>query len=290
MKLSRKTLTNCIESIWFLFAVGLILCCSLLSFQTTNKADAVKIVSVNGTVSEILCALGLESNIVGVDVTSTYPGTLDKLPKVGHNRNISAEGVVSLNPSLVVGTTNEMKAQLVEQLNSAGVKSTSYIQDFSVEGTKKLIKAVASTFHLEFKGETLIKQLDADLAKVKKPANKKKVLFIYARGAGTLMVAGKGTQVQKMIELAGGINAVNDFDDFKPLNSESLVAANPDIILMFDSGLQSMEGIDGLLKVQGIASTNAGKNKRVITMDGQYLAGFGPRLGKALAELSSKIQ
>ncbi|RYE25552.1 MAG: hemin ABC transporter substrate-binding protein, partial [Sphingobacteriales bacterium] len=115
------------------------------------------------------------------------------------------------------------------------------------------------------------------------------VLFIYARGAGTLMVAGDHTYPNSMIKLSGGKNAITGFEDFKPLTAEALVAANPDVILMFDSGLQSLGGADGLMQIPGLAQTNAGKKKQVIEMDGQYLTGFGPRTGEAIATLSKKL-
>src|SRR3546814_10521282 len=115
------------------------------------------------------------------------------------------------------------------------------------------------------------------------------VFFIYARGTGTMMVAGQLKQLDEMITLAGGENAVSGFEDFKPLTAESLVAANPDVILLFDSGLSSLGGIAGLLEVQGVAETNAGKARKVVEMDGQFLTGFGQRLGKAILELTKKI-
>ncbi|MCR6639249.1 MAG: helical backbone metal receptor [Sporocytophaga sp.] len=261
----------------------------MLSAFTQGYMKESKIVSVNGTTTEILCALGLEPALVGVDVASTYPASVEKLPKVGHNRNISAEGIVALSPDLIVGTANDLKAQTIEQLNTANVKTKLFKQEYSVEGTKSLIRQVATEFKKEAKGEEIIRQLDADIAGLNKPKTKKKVLFIYARGAGTMMVAGKGTPVQKMIELAGGENAVNDFNDYKPLTAEALVAADPDVLLLFDSGLKSLNGIDGILKIQGVTETKAGKNKKIVEMDGQLLTGFGPRLGKALKELSSKI-
>ncbi|MFT4022834.1 MAG: ABC transporter substrate-binding protein, partial [Flavihumibacter sp.] len=120
------------------------------------------------------------------------------------------------------------------------------------------------------------------------PVNRK-VLFVYARGAGSLQVAGKGTALTKMIELAGGTNAV-DFDNFKPLTSESLVAANPDVIVLFDSGLKSVGGPEGFLQVPGVSLTNAGKNKKIVSMDGAMLSGFGLRLPQAIAELNQKIK
>ncbi|HYQ97584.1 MAG TPA: ABC transporter substrate-binding protein, partial [Candidatus Nitrosocosmicus sp.] len=114
-------------------------------------------------------------------------------------------------------------------------------------------------------------------------------LFVYARGTGTMMVAGDGTPLTGMINLAGGQNATGGFAEYKPLTTEGVIAANPDVILMFDSGEASLSGEGGILSVPGVSATNAGKNKAVITMDGQYLSGFGPRVGKALVELNKKL-
>ncbi|MDO7874571.1 helical backbone metal receptor [Hymenobacter sp. ASUV-10] len=262
----------------------------LLALGTALAGPAPRLVSLSGTISEIVCALGKQSQLVGVDVTSTYPAALEKLPKVGHSRNISAEGVLALTPTLVVGTTESLKPEVAEQLRAAGVKVQLFKQEYSVAGTARLINEVAATFGASAQAPAVIKQLNADLAKVKKPAAAPKVLFIYARGSGTMMVAGTGTQAAKIIELAGGKNAVTDFADFKPLTAEALVAANPDMLLLFDSGLASLGGKAGLLQVPGIAQTTAGKTGRVIEMDGQLLTGFGPRLGQATAELAGKLK
>lgn len=258
-----------------------------------NPLAASKIVSINGTVSEILAAIGLEGRIVGVDVTSTYPASLQKKPKVGHNRNLSAEGILALQPNVVTGLSTDIKPEMVDQLKSAGIKVVLFTQDFSAEGTRKLIRQVAESFGNKPKAEALIKKLDTDLAgasKLSKAGTKPKVLFIYARGTGTMMVSGEGTSLEKIITLAGGQNAVSGFKDFKPLTAEALVQANPDVILLFSSGMQSLGGPTGLLDVQGVNQTNAGKAKRFITMDGELLTGFGPRLGQAVAELAQKIK
>ena len=252
--------------------------------------EPIRLVSLDGTVSEILCDLGLQSHLVGVDVTSTYPESLQKLPKVGHNRNISAEGIISLKPTLVLTSQQAgTRPEVLEQIKSAGIKVIAFQQDYSIAGTKKLIQDIANTCQVPSRAKPLIRKLDVDLAQVKKATNSPKVLFIYARGTGTMMVSGRGTQVDKMIELAGGVNAAADFENYKPITAEALVTANPDVILLFDSGLESLGGVTGLQKVQGIAQTNAGKTGHIITMDGHLLSGFSPRLGKALQELAQKI-
>ena len=230
---------------------------------------------------------------MGVDVASTYPASLQQKHKIGHNREISAEGVLALNTDLAIGITGMVKPEVAEQIRAAGTRLLLFDHQYSVDGAKQLIRAVADSLGQSAKGDSILSALDVDLALadsiVARSENKPKVLFIYARGTGTMMVAGQRTQLDEMISLAGGENAVSGFEDFKPLTAESLVAANPDVILLFDSGLSSLGGIDGLLEVQGISQTNAGKNRNIVEMDGQLLTGFGPRLGEAILELTEEI-
>lgn len=263
----------------------------ILLTAVTGYAKALRIVSASGTLSEILVGLGLEKQLVGVDITSTYPASLDKIPKIGHNRTIAAEGILALNPDVIIYTNQSMLSPtVVKQLNSSGKKLVEFKHEYSKEGAIRLIREVGAYFNANAQAEKMVKTLQADLAKIPAPANPRKLLFIYARGTGTLMVSGTGTSLDKMFALAGHKNAVSGFTDFKPLTAESLIAANPDVLVLFSSGLESLEGMDGLLKVPGVANTNAGKNRRIVTMDGQFLTGFGPRLGKAAIELSQKVK
>lgn len=259
--------------------------------DTENQAEQnQKIVSLNGAISETLSALGAESQIVGVDVTSTYPEILKtKATDLGHVRSITAESILSLKPTVVFATSKDVNPALTEQLKAANVSLVLIDQEYSANGTKKLITEVA-TYLKKDNYQPILENIDNKLATLKAFDKKPKVLFIYARGAGNLMVAGKETPLHNMIELAGAENAASALTDFKPLTPEALLTTNPDVIIMFDSGLQSLGGVEGLLKVEGLAATNAGKNKKIITMDGQLLSGFGPRLGEAVVELNQKLK
>lgn len=259
----------------------------LAAFLSGNGQQ--RIVSLNGTLSEMISAFGLEDKLVGVDVTSTYPASLQQKPKVGHNRNISAENVLALKPDLVVGIEGEFNSQVMEQLKGAGVKINLYLLEYSVEGTRKLLTTLGASLNQQPKATVLLKQFDQQIAALKIAPLRKKVLFVYARGAGALQVSGHHTGPDKMITLAGATNAV-DFNEFKPLTTESLVAANPDVIVLFDSGLKSVGGIDGFLNVPGVSMTNAGKGRKIVSMDGALLSGFGLRLPQAIAELNQKIK
>lgn len=254
-----------------------------------QKTEALKIVSLNGAVTEIVAALGHEKEIVGVDVTSTYPETIKTTAKdLGHVRSISIESIVALKPTVILATEKDMSPELAEKIKNAGIEAHILKQDFTPEGTKKLIADVAGVLkHADFKA--LTDKVDTDLAKVQPITKAPKVLFIYARGAGTLMVAGTNTPIEKTIALAGGQNAITEFEDYKPLTPESLIKGNPDVILLFTSGLESLGGVDGLLKIQGVDKTNAGKNKKIIALDGALISGFGPRVGEGAVALNAEL-
>lgn len=248
-----------------------------------------RIISLNGSITEILAALDYNTQIVGVDVTSSYPESIKNVAKdLGHVNKVSIESIMELKPTLVLGLENEVSEDLKKQLADAGVNVQLITLKHSIEGSKEMIQEVAKAVKNE-NYTKLLTTIDTEIKDVTVLENKPKVLFIYARGAGMLMVAGTGTPIDEMIKLAGGQNAITEFSDYKPLTPESLLANNPDYILLFDTGLQSVGGIDGVLKIDGIAQTNAGKNKKIIAMDGQLLSGFGPRVGKGVKELNQLL-
>lgn len=262
---------------------------STVKTDTIAKVETYKIVSLNGAVTEIVSALGHEKEIVGVDVTSTYPESLKATAKdLGHVRSISIEAIMALKPTLILATDKDMSPELLEKLKNSGVKTEVFAQEFTADGSKKLIADVAKALNNDG-AKALQDKIDADLKNVKPIAAAPKVLFIYARGANMMMVAGTSTPVERMIALAGGKNAVTDFEDFKPLTPEALIKGNPDVILLFDSGIGSLGGPQGVLKIPGVNKTNAGKNKKIIAMDGALLSGFGPRVGEGAVKLNTLL-
>lgn len=255
-----------------------------LAQKQDNKA---RIVTLSGAITEIVCSLGFEKQIVGRDVTSSYPATLTA-KDLGHVRSVSVESVLALKPTLILASEKDMNPDLASRLKASGIKTHILKQELSIQGTKNLITEIAAILGTKNYKE-LISKIDKSLSAVKPLKKAPKVLFVYARGANMMMVSGKDTPVDKMISIAGGQNAVSGFSDYKPLTPEALLTANPDYILFFDSGLKSMGGIEGALKIDGIQKTNAGKNKNIIAMDGALLSGFGPRAGEGAATLNKLI-
>ncbi|MYC97175.1 MAG: hemin ABC transporter substrate-binding protein [Caldilineaceae bacterium SB0661_bin_32] len=256
--------------------------------------DLSRIVTLGGTVTEIVFALGSGDNVVAVDSSSSYPAQVSDLPQVGYQRRLSAEGVLALDPSLILATTEAGPSEAIQHLRDTGVDVLLLESDDSVEGVAEKIRGFAKALGREAEGESLVVRLEADLAQarsyVQSAESQPRVLFIYARGAGAVSVSGQGTGAHTMIQLAGGENAIEGFEGYRPLTAEAALAAAPDVILMFTSGLQSLGGQDDLLEVPGIAQTPAAQNGRIVAMDGLFLLNFGPRMGQAVLDLAKQIR
>lgn len=263
----------------------------LLCYFTVNAAPK-RIITLSAALTETVDALGFGPQLVAVDVTSIYPAYASKLPRVSQNRVLSAEGIISFAPDLVIAPEGDVSKAIEYQLKSAGIRLVNIKQEYSIKGAGKFIRDVAAALGVSQKGETLAKQYEVNVNQsldlVKKNNKHPKVLFVYARGTGVMMVAGKQTNMDAMIGLAGGKNAAQGFTGYKPYTTEALVNANPDVILMFDFGYKSLGGINSILKMPGVSLTNAGKNKQVIQMDGELLVSFSVRLPQAIKELNSK--
>lgn len=255
--------------------------------------DTSRLVTLGGPVTEIIFALGAGDKVVGVDTSSVYPEQATQLPQVGYQRQLAAEGVLALNPTLILATTEAGPPEAVAQLKDSGVTVLILAAEESVEGAKAKIRGLAQALSTEAKGEDLIQKLEADLAEAeqlqRQVSSKPKVMFIYARGPGAVNVAGLDTAADAMIRLAGGVNVAQDYVGYKPLTAEAAVAAAPDVLLLLSRGLESLGGKEELLQQPGLAQTPAGQNGRVLAMDDLYLLGFGPRLGQAVLELTHEL-
>ena len=264
----------------------IIIICFILSVQVAMAQD--RIVTAGSSTSEIVCALGYCDNIISTDRTSVYPAQLQALPSIGYRNSIGAEGIIAQRPDLVILEEEYVKEALIEQLESTGIKILTVAQERSWESTQERITAIAEALKNKEAGEKLISRVESELDEVKKLVAstdaRPKVLAVYARGAGNLQVGGSNSAFS-LLELAGVQNAVPGINGFKPLNTESLIKANPDYILFFSSGLKSIGGVEGALEITGVAQTTAGEKRQIIAMDGVKLTNWGPRVAEAAREL-----
>lgn len=266
----------------------------LLAFIASHvevaRADE-RIVSIGGAVTEIFYALGQGSRIAAVDTTSLDPSeALMTKPNVGYMRALSAEGVLSVKPSMIVSIEGAGPPAAIASLKQSGVRMTIIPDDPTPEGVEKKIFAVGRLAGAEETARTLAMDVAArfaDLAKSREVVKtRKRVLFLLSTAGGRTMIGGKGTSADAMIALAGGTNAAASVDGFKPMSDEAIIAAAPDVVLTMRRENVTARNI---LSAPAFAATPAGKAGSILEMDGNYLLGFGPRAPNAARELMAAL-
>ena len=257
--------------------------------RTVVVRNISRIVVLNGDLAETVFSLGLTRNVVGVDTSATYPPkAVESLPKIGYQRTLSAEGILSLRPTVVVGSPTAGPPTVIEQLKTAGVTVVIIPEYKGINAGARKLRIVGRALGVPNRGERLARQVESQIGiarrEVQSTTRKPRVAFLYLRGSQVQMIGGKESGADAMIAAAGGVDVGVDagIEGFRPFSAEALVAARPEVLLLLTAGLQSVGGIDGLLRLPGVAQTPAGQNRRVVHYDDLLLLGLGPRTGKAL--------
>ncbi len=248
------------------------------------------IVSVGGDVTEIVYALGAGDRVVAVDITSRHPKQARDLPQVGYMRALSAEPILGLAPSLILAIADSGPPPVLDQLRAAGACVVLAPDEHSPDGVIRKVATVAEAIGRAAEGTALAEKLKTDFAALRATLDsvgeRPRVLFLFSVGEGAPMVGGRHSSADAIIELAGGRNAIEDFEDFKPVSSEGVIAARPDVLLVTELTLEKLGGVDGLLARTDVAQTPAGKARRVVAMESLLLLGFGPRTPQAIRDLA----
>ncbi|GCD46283.1 heme/hemin ABC transporter substrate-binding protein [Streptomyces paromomycinus] len=265
---------------------------------TVRKAD--RIVPLTGSLSEIVFSLGLGGRVVARDITATFEQAA-KLPVVTRAHDVSAEGVLSLKPDVVLADTTTGPAEAVGQIRDAGVPVVTFGPAKQLADVDTRIDAVAAALGVRTAGDALKTRTGRRIAAVRKniphggteAADRPRVAFLYLRGSASVyLIGGARSGAGSLIEAAGGIDAGKESGlakDFTPITSEALAKAAPDVILVMTKGLESVGGIDGLVKIPGVAQTPAGMDRRVAAVDDGVLLNYGPRTDAVLRSLIQQI-
>jgi iron complex transport system substrate-binding protein len=260
--------------------------------KTVVVRNVSRIVSLNGDITETIFTLGLGNKLVGVDISALYPARrVARIPKIGYQRTLNAEGILSLRPTVVIGSAEAGPPTVFEQLRNAGVTTVILKANDSLTAGPWKLREVGKALGVPKRGDRLARQVSRQIAtahrEAKKARSHPRVAFLYLRGPRTQLIGGTKTRADSMIVAAGAINAGAEagIEDYKPITAEALVAARPDIILVLSDGLASVGGVDGLMKIPGVAQTPAGRNRRVVAHDDLLLLGLGPRTGGILRQL-----
>ena len=270
---------------------ALLLAAGLAALPALGLA-AERIVVAGGAVTEIVYALGAGDRVVARDTTSSHPPEVEALPDVGYVRRLSPEGVLSLAPDLILAEEGAGPPETVQILERAEIPFVTIPDATDAKGVAAKIRAVGDALDLEPQAAELAEQIEARIATVQARAEAvaapARVLFLLSAEGGRLLASGTDTAADAMIRMAGGVNAVTGFEGYKPLTDEAVLAAAPDVVLMMEGRAQGHGGA-GVLSHPALAATPAGRDGRLVEMDGLYLLGFGPRTAQAVADLNAAL-
>jgi iron complex transport system substrate-binding protein len=277
--------------------VGTALLPGAVSAADKGNPEAKRIVSIGGTITEILYDLGAQDRIVARDSTSFYPADANSKPDVGYMRALSAEGILGQKPDLILMEEGSGPPPVLEILKASEVPMVVVPTPPDAAKIGQKIRDVGAAVGLADKAETLatkteesLKSVAAEVAKIseKNGGEKKKVLFVLSVSNGRLMAGGADTEAGAIIEMAGGINAAPSIKGYKPLSDEAVIAAAPDLILSMSRGDHSITP-EQMFALPSMQTTPAAANKALVSMDGLLLLGFGPRTPEAARALAAKI-
>lgn len=256
---------------------------------------AKNLVAIGGSVTEIIYALGQDDRLIARDSTSSYPAQVQELPDVGYMRALSPEGVLAVSPGLIISEDGAGPPETIAVLESADIPFIVVPDTFTSDGILAKIRAVGAALDVEDEAETLALSLEAKLDAAIEQAQQtaagapKRVLFVLSTQGGRIMASGTNTAANGIIEMAGGVNVITEFEGYKPLSDEAISAAAPDVILMMLNGGDHGTTNEDLFAMPALIGTPAAQANAVVRMDGLYLLGFGPRTADAIVELNNAL-
>jgi iron complex transport system substrate-binding protein len=245
-----------------------------------------RIVCISKQYSEIIYALQAQDDIVAVDISSTYPAEIKKLPTVGYHRALSAEAILAMKPTLILQDNNIGPEHVVKQLTDLKMPMKNFGKyQNTIVGTDSLIREMGVYFHREKQADSLCGILDNDmkdaLAQAAQFKDSVKVLIIhFGQASNIYLVMTKKSTAAKMIGWAGGKIAVDDEKGMKQISPEIVAASDPDVILLTDFGYDRLGSPEKIKELPGVSSTKAFKNNRIFRVEEHDLVYFGPRTGK----------
>ncbi len=268
---------------WLAIALGWVVAVSV------HAAEPSRVVSLGGSVTEIVYGLGEGDRLVGDDLSSLYPEAATKLPRVGYYRAVPVEGVLSLKPDLVLASEQAGPPDALKRLAGVGVRVVTVSDAPSVDSLKARIRAVAEALGVAPAGERMVDEVTRELARAEAiPATRARALLLLNR-TGTPQGAGRDTAANEVMHLAGLVNVLDGQQGYKPLSAEAIGALGPDLIVVTKASLDAGGGMEKFLAQPGIAGSQAAAKRRVVVMDDLLILGMGPRLPLALTQLKQEV-
>ena len=238
-----------------------------------------RIVSGMPSNTEIITALGLDNQLVGITDLCNYPRSIARKPRVGANP-LNAEKIVHLNPDLVVLLSD---AQMNDVAHLKQMKLPVYtVNPHSFADVKKSIVDIGTATGRLAEAKKLVASMEERIKKILatvKVANAASPKVFVEIWHDPLTTAAQGTFINDLIKLAGGTNiaeaANQPYPQFSP---ESLIAADPDVIIV---PVEQEKDKEQMYRTARWKNLKAVRNNNILFIDADLLSRPGPRLADA---------
>ena len=253
--------------------------------MTLPSLAAERVVSIGGDVTQIIYALDAQSQLVARDSTSLRPAQATRLPDVGYMRQLNAEGILALKPTLVIASAQAQPSLVLQQIARAGVRVVTISGDSSLQAIPQKIITVGQALQRESEAQALAQQMTQQIRQLPQQPLPVKVLYIMANSGMKSMAAGNQTAADGAIRSAGLENAMGSVPHYQALSQEGVIAAAPDLVVIGEDGLKTLGGEAQLWQLPGLALTPAGQQHRLLVIDTMALLGFGLDTPRAIVKL-----
>ena len=263
---------------------------STISIDSQSSFSVTRVVVLANGVAEIMNSLNAKALIVGRDLASSEK-ELGDIPVVTSGHQVLPEKVIALKPDLVIIDASTGPKSAIDQIKSAGIRVEQTPESWKLDDISLKVQAVADVIGAPQQGGLLNQAMSSAITN-SKLSSKPRIAFLYLRGTSSIyLIGGEGSGADSLISAIGGIDvgAAALPRPFNTMTAESLATLNPDVIIVMTKGLESVGGISGLLKLPGVAQTEAGKNQAVIDVDDSLLLSFGPRTPSLVQVLAQKV-
>lgn len=245
--------------------------------RVTVRSRPVRIVSMAPSVTEVLFALGLDREVVGISDSDDYPPERVRgRPRVG-GAVVSLERVVALKPDLVVGMPSLQHDQLV-RLRALRLPVLA-VDAASLDGTVDLVRLLGRVTGRIREAEDLALLLRRRAAAVRPSVRRTAYIEVWHE---PVLAAGGSTLVDDLVTRAGAANIFGNRRGYVPVPIEDVLSRNPQVILLLYPGGDRLRGRPGW------AVLDAVRAGRVYDLPTSLVARPGPRVVEGL-ELIARL-
>lgn len=284
---------------WLLCAAAAMTAVACSGLDSSRGGPLDRVVCVSKQINEFVWDIGAESHIVARDLTSIYPPEITKLPSVGYHRALSAEGIISMKPTLVLTDGNVGPASVLDQVHKVGIPVEIMAPGNTLDSAQLLMTRLGERFNHKASADSVVGAWKAGMDSIWHDTAafaaaghgaRPRVMFIHFGQIGNNYLALKsGQPADQMLRWAGGVNAIDSVGGMSRVTPELIARAAPDVIIATEVGFDRFGSADKFLELPGVALTPAGKSKRIYRITEQEIMYYGPRTPAVVRKIADMI-